>query len=366
MIVTRMNATVRDVRRSAFSLLELLVVIAIIAILIGLLLPAVQKVRAAAMNTQCQNNLKQIALAAANYESAKGYLPPGNNVSPNSVDPYPAWTYSSPWAGPYTGCLAYLLPYIGQENAYQQIESFDPGLFTLYSKSPAWAYGYGPFDFQDPSVPPSLWNGTGKGYPKAINTKISTYLCPANPGTSALIVCDESDFIGYPPLLGWDVYWDYLYNIPGYGAEMGRSTYAGVAGGMGLLPPGAPPSMAAFARYTGIYYTNSQTRSTDITDGTSNTLAFGETLGGIHNDGSRTRENTWMGVGWLRTSFGLAPIYGPKSNDYYLAQFQSMHTGRTVNFAFADGSVRGLKTSIDFTTFVMLSGKADGEVVSPP
>src|SRR5438105_2726750 len=90
----------RQKARDAFTLIELLVVIAIIGILIGLLLPAVQKVREAASRIQCANNLKQIALASQNYESANGHLPPG-------------WNSKT-----YVGTCAYLLPYVEQNNLY--------------------------------------------------------------------------------------------------------------------------------------------------------------------------------------------------------------------------------------------------------
>ena len=239
-------------RRAAFTLLELLVVIAIIGVLLGLLLPAVQKVRASAAMIQCRNNLKQIALAALHYESANGVLPPGLNVSANSNDPNPAYNAPPPMAGPYVGCLAYLLPYMEQDNVYKQLSAFDPGFFLFNSSSPAWAYGTGPFDFNDPNVSPSQWNGTGSGYPQAANTPIKSYVCPSDPGTSGETVFDGMGYYWIPP---FGYYWgyDWVDNIPNYGAAPGRSNYLGVGGGYGTVNPHGPESRPVLSLYRDLY-----------------------------------------------------------------------------------------------------------------
>src|SRR5262249_27156080 len=152
--------------------------------------------------------------------------------------------------GPYAGSLAYLLPFVEQDNVYKQLVAADPGLFQPDSKSPAWAYGYGQKDFQDDAVPPSLVHGTGRGYPLSAHTPISVYRCPADPGVRAAHIIDGGMFNTRPPY-GFFLAWDWVCNIDGYGAELGRSNYVGVMGGYGKVEPNDPsPNHQGFAPFT--------------------------------------------------------------------------------------------------------------------
>jgi prepilin-type N-terminal cleavage/methylation domain-containing protein len=315
--------SVRPYRREGFTLIELLVVIAIIAILIGLLLPAVQKVREAAARAKCSNNLKQIALAAHNYESAYGVLPPGylGNLPRGSAPPAGGSITATP--AQWVTVLAFLLPQMEQENIYRQLQVN----WDVSTGGPTW--------FSNATN----WN--------LAHSRIPTFLCPSDdPYQSTQVVSRRGTWAATPTATSGTLTW--LTFGAADSVDVGRSNYAGVGGRLGFV------GASAIDVLEGPFTNRSKHKIVGINDGSSNTLMFGESLGGPF-PGARTTSNTWMGSSWLPTSFGI-PATGITA-----IHFSSKHTG-IINFAMCDGAVRSVRTGADTTVFRQISAIADGSV----
>jgi prepilin-type N-terminal cleavage/methylation domain-containing protein/prepilin-type processing-associated H-X9-DG protein len=334
--------------RRGFTLIELLVVIAIIGVLIGLLIPAVQKVRETAARMSCQNNLKQIGLALHGYHDANNYFPPGyldGNTNPNSTpdnDVGPGW-----------GWAALILPYLEQKNVYNQI---------------------------------NLLQGVGVGSNVAISQQsLPIFQCPSDPFQQAFPVYDS--------------------NFTNPIATVAHSNYVGCngwvecfsgAGGNPQNGSGADGLSGAFGQAgTGLFYRNSHYNTNSVTDGLSNTIFVGERS-------SNHAPSTWTGAvtggrcpAWMATQPFTTPYTSPAQaaigvngsaydnadfaealvlghgNATHLPSadnplfdpdvFYSMHAGPGANFLFGDGSVHFLTSSINPLTYQYLCTIAGGE-----
>jgi prepilin-type N-terminal cleavage/methylation domain-containing protein len=244
--------------RPAFTLIELLVVIAIIAMLIALLLPAVQKVREAAAQTQCRNNLKQMGLALHNYADVNKGMPPAYLFVPPPPMPPPP-----PPASP---------PEVQRLIDFKKIlkgTKTDPGW--------GWAAFLLPYLEQDPLARQIDWNAPimDAKHEKVRLTELPIYHCPSDWGTGRYTLYDE-------------------WNLPM--GKLASTSYAACYGAGGDV--GEQPEAG-----NGVFYRNSKTRFTDIIDGSSNTLAIGERS-------AMFVQATWVGAvsnGTARTTPG-APV----------------------------------------------------------
>jgi hypothetical protein len=271
----------------------------------------------------CQNNLKQLGLAAHNYHSAYEQLPPGyHGPSPNIHYPNTGHLDTPAPGTPDTprwhGVLVYLLPYIEQDNIYKQLTTVPGGtnMGNWWSYNPDWTLAH---------------------------SRIKILLCPSDPvepggitvGSAAMTHSYDSG----PPAGAEGAV---LYYFPGE-TTLGKTNYTGVAGtGWADGSIAAPSSLNAnYKPYTGAFTNRSKVKIQAMPDGSSNTLLFGEGLGGSY-PGARDFQWTWMGVGAMATYRGLCNGPAGSATGVLWAGFSSAHTG-VVQFCFGDGSVRGIR-----------------------
>jgi len=318
-------------RRSAFTLIELLVVIAIIAILIGLLLPAVQKVREAAARAKCQNNLKQLGLAIHNYHDTHGSLPSGGEGSPTGG-------YGPSW-------MVFILPYVEQANILNRMDltgsggQVHTGLFYWHAVNGAAANG----------------------------AKISTFVCPSTTLTDMMAIA------GTCP----------------QGVQ--RPTYVGIAGAIdhstainyGANQQHSPSGIVAAGGVLTLNTINRSRTLLSITDGTSNTMAVGEqsdfcgNASGAKLDGRSDFGHTFMmgGIDGDRRTWNITTVrYKINDRTWENAGVGDVHYGQNrplisphsggVNCTLADGSVRFVRDTLDLPTLYNLCNRDDGRVIA--
>jgi prepilin-type N-terminal cleavage/methylation domain-containing protein/prepilin-type processing-associated H-X9-DG protein len=347
--------------RPAFTLIELLVVIAIIAVLIGLLLPAVQKVREAANRMSCSNNLKQLSLGHHTYHDTYGVLVTGGRNENyrtfgfvNSV----GWTWK-------------LFPFIEQDNRYRAILALDPARQIHDYLSPAhyprpgsevdrWGYGRNPVWLEGSKAFTCPSSALQPGSPDITIPAVSAVELP---GMKHATLCYRANG-------GSPVQWN----------SDGTATDA-------YQLKNSPKGRDYWYTINGVIYPLSKTKLSSITDGTSNTILLGETsavigraLGSAGNGGlwPWTYGYRWGGIqdgtptgidaGWFMIDHKIVanPInFSGRNFRLNETPFTSSHAGG-VNMSFCDGSVRFMAQTTDLKILQMLATRSGGEVVTLP
>ena len=326
--------------RRGFTLIELLVVIAIIAILIGLLLPAVQKVREAAARAKCSNNLKQIGIAVHSYHDATGAMPHGSILDLANANPSIGNRSHSNWA-------MEILPYLEQ------------GSLNLAYSAVTRNNG--------PGLPNGDYDDANANQP-FVQQYLSVYTCPSDPNANKVLKPESAAQVLTP---------DRLFMTGSYRANAGVGDAAAnrwwdtIEGGAPRTPPESNRGpIHVQSRGIGL----KGERITSIIDGTSNTLMAGEYTTKTHESRatfwarSYTSYSMSSATGQTRTMLGdydrCVAIPGTGDANPCKRAWGSQHTG-VINFANCDGSVRSVRESVDvITVFPAISTIAGGEVAN--